>query len=557
MKKSILMFIMFCLSMQTIASTKEMEQYISALDKAITERGKYMLIKENRIDRLKNLAVQSRDNTPEQQYGNYAALINEYMNYSLDSALHYAKIAKSVALKADNYNLRADAEMNIAYIYNLTGLMTKDAYDIFSRLDRDALSGKYISRYYILGLQIYYNLANQAFDSKVNAKYRTIAQAYRDSALYYSPDNEIIKANKYIEDGNYEKARNIVSEGLSEHMTSPDAAARFHVLAKICGLQNNATQRKQYLAQAALLDMINGTREYMALQELARMLYDEGDTERAYRYIHRSISDAIACNARSRMLEMSKDIPIIDTDYDRKQAETKFKLYTACMAIGILSVLLLAVSIYVHKRNRKLQAAKLLQENLNMQLEAGNVEQSRLNEELRRLNGNLQRANSEWEVLNGKLQQANRIKEEYITLFINMCSQYLSKMESYRNNLKKIAAQRNFDMLYNAIKSDFEINKEIDEFYMQFDKAFLHLFPTFVDDFNKLLQPDCKIKLKSDERLNTELRIFALTRLGIHDSEKVAAFLRCSVSTIYNYRTKMKNRAIDRDNFEEKFMNRY
>ena len=112
-------------------------------------------------------------------------------------------------------------------------------------------------------------------------------------------------------------------------------------------------------------------------------------------------------------------------------------------------------------------------------------------------------------------------------------------------------------MLYNAIKSDFEINKEIDEFYMQFDKAFLHLFPTFVDDFNKLLQPDCKIKLKSDERLNTELRIFALTRLGIHDSEKVAAFLRCSVSTIYNYRTKMKNRAIDRDNFEEKFMNRY
>ena len=134
---------------------------------------------------------------------------------------------------------------------------------------------------------------------------------------------------------------------------------------------------------------------------------------------------------------MSKDIPIIDTDYDRKQAETKFKLYTACMAIGILSVLLLAVSIYVHKRNRKLQAAKLLQENLNMQLEAGNMEQSRLNEELRRLNGNLQRANSEWEVLNGKLQQANRIKEEYITLFINMCSQYLSKMGKLPQQFEK------------------------------------------------------------------------------------------------------------------------
>ena len=296
--------------------------------------------------------------------------------------------------------------MNIAYIYNLTGLMTKDAYDIFSRLDRDALSGKYISRYYILGLQIYYNLANQAFDSKVNAKYRTIAQAYRDSALYYSPDNEIIKANKYIEDGNYEKARNIVSEG----------AFRTYDIARL--LQHDSMCWQRYAACKTMprngnntlhkppcWDMINGTREYMALQELARMLYDEGDTERAYRYIHRSISDAIACNARSRMLEMSKDIPIIDTDYDRKQAETKFKLYTACMAIGILSVLLLAVSIYVHKRNRKLQAAKLLQETLNMQLEAGNMEQSRLNEELRRLNGNLQRANSEWEVLNGNFNK--------------------------------------------------------------------------------------------------------------------------------------------------------
>ncbi len=543
--------------MQTIALSKELEQYISALDDAIADRSKYMRIKENRIDSIKSIAMQSMNSKPEQQYGDYVALINEYMNYSLDSALHYAKIARSVALKANNYNLRADADMNIAYIYNLTGLMTKDAYDIFSRLDRDALSGKYIGRYYILGLQIYYNLANQAFDAQINAKYRTIAQAYRDSALHYSPDNEIIKANKYIENGNYEKARKVASKGLSERETSPDAAARFHVLAKICGLQNNAMQRKQYLAQAALLDMVNGTREYMALQELARMLYDEGDTERAYRYIHRSISDAIACNARSRMLEMSKDIPIIDTDYDRKQAETRFKLYTACTAIGILSVLLLAISIYVHKRNQKLQVAKLLQETLNKQLEAGNMEQSRLNEELRRLNGDLQQANTEWEVLNGKLQQANRIKEEYITLFISLCSQYLSKMEGYRNNLKKIAARRNFDMLYNAIKSDVEINKEIEEFYIQFDKAFLHLFPTFVDDFNKLLQPDCKIKLKNDERLNTELRIFALTRLGIHDSEKVAAFLRCSVSTIYNYRTKMKKCAIDRDDFEEKFMNRY
>ncbi len=551
--KYLLLNLTLCLALiQAAANDQPANQYICLLDQAIADREKYMEIKKTRIDSLRRqFAI--HDDTAKYHVCN--KLVVEYMNYSLDSALAYAKQGARLARKAGDDNSLTDAYMNIARIYNLTGLMPKEAFDILKNIDRSTLGGEYLVRYYILALQIYDNLAKQAFDSEISRRYERTAQLYRDSALHFAPGNEIILANKYIEEGNYEMARSVVCGGLSDDMTGSDAAARFHVLARIYGLQNNVSQRKKYLALAARCDMVNGAREYMALQELAQMLYDDGDTGRAYRYIHQSISDAIACNARSRMLEMSKTIPIIDADYNRKQAETNLMLYAACACIGVLSVLLLVIAIYVHKRNRKLSAAKQLQEELNRQLELGNNEQQQLNERLQALNENLLQANRKWQSMNVELQQANRIKEEYVTQFMNLCSEYLSKMESYRNNLLKIASQRNFDRLYDAVKSNRELEKEINDFYAKFDEAFLHLFPAFVDDFNKLLLPECQIKPKHDERLNTELRIFALQRLGITDSEKVAKFLRCSFSTIYNYRTKMKNRAIDRDDFEEKIMN--
>lgn len=96
---------------------------------------------------------------------------------------------------------------------------------------------------------------------------------------------------------------------------------------------------------------------------------------------------------------------------------------------------------------------------------------------------------------------------------------------------------------------------ELKAFYHNFDSTFLKLFPTFVADFNKLLSPDEQIVLKKDGQLNTELRITALIRLGITDSAKIAQFLRYSVTTIYNYRVKTRNKALDnRKEFEEKIM---
>ena len=161
-----------------------------------------------------------------------------------------------------------------------------------------------------------------------------------------------------------------------------------------------------------------------------------------------------------------------------------------------------------------------------------------------------------------KLKEANHsiaensyLKEEYIGRYMDQCSVYLEKMDNYRRSLGKIAATGNVEELYKNIKSSKFIEVELKEFYTNFDNTFLQMFPTFVEDFNALLTNDERISLKTGERMNTELRIFALIRLGISDSVKIAQFLRYSVTTIYNYRTKVRNKAAsDRNLLEQEVM---
>ena len=149
----------------------------------------------------------------------------------------------------------------------------------------------------------------------------------------------------------------------------------------------------------------------------------------------------------------------------------------------------------------------------------------------------------------------NKVKEEYVTRFMNLCIEYIYKMEQYRSQLNKIANKHNFKDLYEAIKSTRYINQEVSDFYNNFDEAFLHIYPNFLKDFNALLRPDAQVSPKKGERLNTELRIYALLKLGISASTKVQEFLRCSSSTVYNYRTNMRNKAINRDTFEQDVLN--
>jgi len=178
----------------------------------------------------------------------------------------------------------------------------------------------------------------------------------------------------------------------------------------------------------------------------------------------------------------------------------------------------------------------------------------KVNNQVTNTNVQLLMANKQLKEANEQVVAANKVKEEYVTRFMNLCMEYIYKMEHYRSQLNKIANKHNFKDLYEAVKSTRYINQEVNDFYNNFDEAFLHIYPNFLKNFNALLRPEAQINPKKGERLNTELRIYALLKLGISDSQKVQEFLRCSSSTVYNYRTNMRNKAINRETFEQDVM---
>lgn len=213
----------------------------------------------------------------------------------------------------------------------------------------------------------------------------------------------------------------------------------------------------------------------------------------------------------------------------------------AIVSISLLSIFLLIAIFYVYKQMKRVAAARHEVIDANKRLKE-------LNEELHRYNLQLKEANH-------IIAENSYLKEEYIGRYMDQCSVYLEKMDNYRRSLGKIAATGKVDELYKNIKSSKFIEEELKEFYANFDNTFLQLFPTFVEDFNTLLAEGEQIYPKANERMSTELRIFALIRLGITDSVKIAQFLRYSVTTIYNYRTKVRNKAAgDRDQLEQEVM---
>lgn len=214
------------------------------------------------------------------------------------------------------------------------------------------------------------------------------------------------------------------------------------------------------------------------------------------------------------------------------------RLQQNLLLITLLLILLLVALIYIYRQMKKLADARNHLQTANNQLNA-------LNEELRQMNTCLSATNVE-------LSESNQIKEEYIARFIKLCSTYIDRLDAYRRMVNKKLSAGQIAELLKITRSQDAMDEELEELYVNFDTAFLHLFPDFVNKFNALLHEDGQIILKKGELLNTELRIFALIRLGIDDSSQIAEFLRYSVNTIYNYRAKVKNKAcVSRDDFEK------
>jgi hypothetical protein len=345
-----------------------------------------------------------------------------------------------------------------------------------------------------------------------------------------------------LENGHYDQAiKSLLGFFSKTSKQDPDHAVIAYVISDAYRLKKDKEQEKKWLIISAISDLQLVKKENISLRKLAFMLYEQGDIDRAYKYIKRSLEDALFCNAKLRTYEISKMLPIINEAYEHKNETNRTQLIVFLISASILSLFLLAVLILLFKQMKKLAKAQKT-------ISTANTKLSELNKELKEINDRLNQTNA-------TLAEASLLKEIYIGRYMDQCSDYIAKLEEYSRKLSVMATAGKMNELVKAVKSNTYIEKELKAFYTNFDQTFLELFPTFIEEFSSLLTDKEIVHVKQGELLNTELRIFALIRLGIKDSTKIAEFLRYSVSTIYNYRSQLKNKSLGpREEFESKVM---
>jgi len=536
--KKIITLLLLCIAVFNLKAKKtELDSILSILDKTIAEKAVYEKQKEQRMADLKHLLSIS-DITLEQSYDINTRLYNEYKSFIPDSAIGYLEKNIDIAQKIENETWVNDSKMNLALLYSVAG-MYLDAERLLNSIDTKNLDHYLCVKYYDSRKQIFYYYPSNPLSEKNYTLYRDSLLALLD---FDSNFTKIIYSEKLIHAGKYEESRNLLLPMYND--AEPDthwlAVLAFSIGETYRG-EHNYEMQKKYYAISAISDIKNVIKENASMRSLAIAFYETDDVERAYKYIQQSMEDAVFSNARLRTMEVSQVFPIIEKSYQHKLQKQKNRLFYMLICIGLLSLLLVVAIIYVYIQLRKLAKAR--------------HSLSEANKQLHDLNGDLQESNHKMTEINKELSEANLLKESYISQFLDTCSMYINKLEKYQNTLNKKAMERKLEELYKMLKSKDMIENELKELYEIFDNIFLHLYPNFVEEFNNLLLEEERIQLKPTELLTPELRIFALIRLGITDSSKIAGFLHYSATTIYNYRTRVRNKsAVPREEFENHVM---
>ena len=541
MKKLLFIIGYFILSMPLFANN-DIDSLLKVLDSSVDNYQVFSNQKEEQLNKLKYLLRYT--NNDDQRYKICGQLYDDYKSYKSDSALTYAQKKLQIAEKMNNRWNLTDAKLNLASIMGTSG-MYKESMDILETIniqDNPDLKAYYFHVY----RTVYGFMADYTVSTREKERYNKLVSNFRDSLLVVNPPNSethiMVKTDQLIANKKSDEAIKIL---LTYYPTIKNDKHTRAIIAYCISVtyqkQQNRENEKKWLIISAINDIQSATKDYISLRSLAFLLYKEGDIDRAYKYIKRSLEDALFCNARLRTYEISQMLPIIDQAYQHQSQARQRQLIISLISISLLSVFLLIAVLSVYRQMRKLSVAR--------------KDLSQANKLLNDLNKELSETNKLLKHSNETLSEANLIKEEYIGRYMDQCSAYIDKLDDYRRLLNKTATAGKIDDLIQTIKSKQFIEDELKEFYTNFDSTFLQLFPTFVEEFSVLLVDNEEIQLKSGELLNTELRIFALIRLGISDSVKISHFLRYSLSTIYNYRTKLRNKsAVPRDEFESYVM---
>lgn len=518
-----------------------------------------MQYREQRLKQINQLKVQARSATGYNKYNLYKEIFDLYSHFQTDSAQVY--ICKMRQLPAYKTDVVMQATLHIAQAEIMAvSALYAEALNELDKVPRSLINAEHIELrlyYYRIKRTIYgWMCTYYTKASEQHQLWEEKTMNYRDSLLSFETiknlNRDIVLADKYNALGQPQKAINMLKPYAAQASEATPHPYVCFTLAQAYLLKGNRAKGVYYLTLTAIADLHNATCEYQALPMLAQILFDNGDVERAYSYLLCSMEDAGFCKAGLRSIEASNIFPIIDKQYKQREKEQRQRDHVLMYALVALSFVLIGVVLYLRKQMQKLREMRHQQTRNNAELEAANQQMHEANEKLQAALQEVKNTNEELQNTYSQLRMTDKVKEEYIARYLNRCRMYLDQLAEFRSSTLRLIKNRHFEEVANQLKRDLNAKVEQTQFYADFDAAFLTLFPDFVSSFNALLQPEHQLTVKKNGLLNTELRIYALIRLGIHDTTRIAHFLDYSTATVYNYRSKIRNKAIcPPEEFEE------
>lgn len=494
-------------------SAKEVDKVLDLLDKDLDNRDFYISNHQAEIDSIKQRmkGLESSDELLRLQL----EVANKYRSFNNDSAYHYYKNGSDMAAMLGNKRILPLFEMGRAVCLPLGGLVDQ-AIEIYKGIDRSQLNDSSLIEYYSAGRQMYSYITSFYNDyATIHNEYQAMERCYRDSLLSHlepgTPRYMLNLGEKLLDEGSYVEAKSSLLSSVEGLTSDSNLYARInHKLATIARIDGDTLGVQYYLALSAMADLKGAVLEVMALQELGAEMSSIGDIDRAYRYLSTALSNAVDCSATLRIVQSSSALPLIIEAHQKQEMRWKNHIFLFMTVLAVALVVLTIVLIALRNQMKKQHS--------------------------------LQR----------RLSEANNVKEIYISQFLRLCSIYIDRLNQFGQIANRKISAGKVEDFFKMIQSGKFVEEQSEQFYKLFDDAFLHIYPNFVDEVNRLLRD--KIVLKEGELLNNELRILAFMRLGLDDTNQVALILNYSVNTIYAYRNKIRNKAYDRDNFERNIM---
>ena len=550
------LFFMFFVLLSTsvfATPTDNIEQLFQSLDDAIVHSADYVKVREDRIHNWEQKLKTAKKVS--EKYNACFALFEEYRSYKNDIAIEYINLCVELAIKMGDKQKEENAKSLFAFQESTTGNYA-ESYDLLksvnpSNLDADGQRNYLWAYFHLYGEMAYYcNVPSlkKYYTEKYNAYQAAIDSTFSHDDDFFLQVQEVKAGNA----GNLKEALRLSDKRLA--MTTPGTHKYAIVQFYRAMTYNKFGDEEQFLRcllRSAICDVQLAVMDQGSLWELANLLNAKpGEQKRSHEYIKFAWQSATVFNTPIRSRQIMPVLTQIEDSYQKELASSnkRLKIMVAWSVLLIIVVVLLLY--YVNKQRRRIAVAHHKQKDTNHALQLANKNLNSVIEQLNLANSSLNEANDRLNEMIHSLNESNKMKEVYIGRFLRLCAIYVDKIETMRKRVVKLVKARELNKLLEQMQTG---EAYMGELYKYFDSTFLNLFPSFVEEFNALLKPEERIILESDNSLSTTLRIFALIRLGIEDSSKIAEFLHYSVNTIYNYRAKIKNSAIcDREEFEQR-----